>query len=836
MSETQYVTTPFDLFKTVVADNEMYDARSSLVNARTLVNRIDVNIFQDEYAVLYLSSKWCIQNDMPLTREVLQQLILNTRDGLLESPKVTISKSKKDDERFQDILNYTLSEYDTMAEEEYDERNLKGMMNLYIQTWADQQMQQLIYEVNLIHQDQLRVGGKVYKGRDGANQYYRRKYEMIDSLVNERKDYLADDIDNKMMDGVEIKDKIQDEETDAEFVSRFGLPSLDNELMGVKRGEQVVVQGGSGVGKSIGIHTLLETPTGPVMAKDVKVGDMLFDRLGKPTTVTGVFPQGITERYKVTLSDGREMILSPDHLVPYITSKDNIANKELKEMFGDYVKTNKLGNKKHIYRIPQNGAVEFKQQTHDITSYALGVLIGDGSLKEWDKLVVTFSEEDVLNRFKEKAGLEGYTKNNIHYNFTIRDNKNSKKIREAIIDLGLNVGSSSKFIPEVYKYDSKQNRLDLLKGLMDTDGHVAINGSGESYTYSYDTISKKLAEDVKWVAQSLGYGAKLSTYNRESKGKGFEYRVRIYTDDVIVSSNKHLERLEKLEYRSNRDKWVYITDIQQIEDGETVCFSVDNPEHLFLMNDFIVTHNTRFVVGTLGYNALMMGFNVLHVSLEQKPSRVYPMYQARHIVQQLGTRAGLTDDKIRLKTYDPVLEGIVQESFVDLAENQEYGRLKVVGRDLQADNVDDYLNTIYDEFQFDVVIIDYFGLIGTKTAQTRYAELAGFANDIKSACKYFRGRGFLAVIPNQLSTDVESKLLKGDDTESKLGGAGSQDLLRGSDYTFTLYETSQLKEDAQVKLLVDKQRSGTMVPNFMLDADKGRSLFLEHIEEDDDLV
>src|SRR5699024_9475446 len=123
-----------------------------------------------------------------------------------------------------------------------------------------------------------------------------------------------DDIDNKTTDGVEIKDKIQEEETDAEYVSRFGVPSLDNELMRVKRGEQVVVQGRSGVGKSVGIHTLLETPTGPVMAKDVKVGDMLFDRLGNPTLVQGVFPQGITERYEVTLADGRVMVLSPDHL------------------------------------------------------------------------------------------------------------------------------------------------------------------------------------------------------------------------------------------------------------------------------------------------------------------------------------------------------------------------------------------------------------------------------------------------------------------------------------------------------------------------------------------
>lgn len=836
MSEVQYVKTPYDLFKTIVADNEQYDSRQALANTRTLVSRLGVNIFEDEYAILYQSALWCVKNDMPLTREVLQQLILNSREELVNSKKINISKEKQEDERFSDIVNYTMSEYDAMSEEEYDYRNLKGEMNLFIQTWAEQQMQQLIYDLNLIQHEGLRVGNKLYKGRDGVNQYYKRKYEMIDSLVNERKDYLADDIDTLTMTGVEIKDKIYAEETTSDYVSKFGIPSMDNELMGLTKGEIVVVQGGSGVGKSVGIHTLLETPTGPVMAKDVKVGDLLFDRLGKPTLVQGVFPQGITERYKVTLSDGREMILSPDHLVPYITSKGNIANKELKYMVKNYLKTTNRGNKKHVYRIPQNKAVNYVKQEHVINPYALGVLIGDGSLSEWDRLAVSFSEEDVLVKFMESAGLEAYTKNNYMYNFTIRDNKNSKKIREAIIDLGLNVGSSSKFIPTSYKYDSKENRLELLKGLMDTDGHVSINGSGDSYTYLYDTVSEKLAKDIQWIAQSLGYGVKICKYKRESEGKGTEFRVKIYTGEVIVSSNKHLERLSKLEYRSNRDKWVYITDIQQIEDGETVCFSVDNPEHLFLMNDFIVTHNTRFAIGTIGYQALMMGKNVLHISLEQKPTRVYPMYQARHIVQQIGTRARMSDSHIFKGTYDPADEGIVQESFVDLAENPNYGKLKIVGRDLKSDNFEDYLNNIYDEFPFDVVIIDYFGLIGVHSPQSRFAELAGFANTLKSACKYFKGQGFLAVVPNQLSTDVEAKLLKGDDRESKLGGAGSQDLLRGSDITVTLSETQDMESNGTIKLLVDKQRTGSRVPNLDMDVDKGRCIFVEKVDEDDDLL
>lgn len=832
--EVSYVKTAYDLFKTIMGDNPDHEISDILDNTRFLVNRIPVNIFQDEYAIIYQSAKWCVKNNMPLTRDVLQQLMLNSREDLLNSKKITLgSDAATDDSRFIEMVNLTLSEYDAMASEDFESQYLPGESNLFLQTWAQEEMQRLIYDLNIIYTEGLRVGSKTYQGAEGVNNYYKRKYELINSIVNERKDYLADDINNAQISGLEIKDKITIEESDTEYISKFGITSIDEQIVGTKTGEMVVIQGGSGVGKALDNNTLLETPNGQVLAKDIKVGDLLFDRLGKPTLVQGVFPQGITERYKVTLSDGREMILSPDHLVPYITSKGNINNKELKEMFCDYVKTTKAGNKKHIYRIPQNGAVEFKQQTHDIAPYALGVLIGDGSLTGSNCLLVTFNEDDVLRNFMDRAELESYTKNTIQHNFPIRGNHNSKKIRESIIELGLNVKSGGKFIPEVYKYDSKENRLELLKGLMDTDGHVAINGSGESYTYIYDTVSKQLAEDVKWVAQSLGYGAKLSTYNRDRDGKGIEYRVRMYTEDVIVTSNKHLGRLEKLEYRSNFDKWVHIVDIKQIQDGETVCFSVDNDEHLFLMNDFIVTHNTRYAVGSLGYNALKMGKNVLHISLEQKPQRIYPMYQARHLLEQLGTRVGLTSRDLIKNTYDPSLEGVVQESYIDLAENPDMGRLYVVGRKLLANDIESYLNSVYDEFQFDVVILDHFTLLGTSSSGAKYIEMSDAANTLTTACKYFRGKGFLAVVLNQISSDVEGKFLKGDTREAKIAGSSSQDLLRGSDITLTLYEDESMKEDSNMKLLLNKVRDSSFIPDVLMDVDKGRCYFAEKEPEDE---
>ena len=489
--EVEYVKTAYDLFKTIMGDNQDHGVEEVINNTRFLVNRIPVNIFDNEYAVMYQSAKWCVKNNMPLTRDVLQQLMLNSRDDLLDSKKITIGQGKNDDERFVDLVNYTLSEYDSMVEEEYNSQHLQGETNLYLQTWAKQEMQQLIYDLNVIHTEGLRVGTKVYQGSEGVNLYYKRKFEIIDSIVNERKDYLADDINNAEISGLEIKDKIVVEETDTDYVTRFGITSMDEKIIGAKTGEMIVVQGGSGVGK------------------------------------------------------------------------------------------------------------------------------------------------------------------------------------------------------------------------------------------------------------------------------------------------------------------------------------------------------TRYAVGTLGYNALKMGKNVLHISLEQKPQRVYPMYQARHLLENLGTRVGLTSGDLIKNTYDASLEGVVQESYIDLADNPEYGRLYVVGRRLDALDIEDYLNSIYDEFQFDVVILDHFSLLGTKSTGSKYVELSDAANTLTTACKYFRGKGFLAVVLNQISSDVEGKFLKGDTREAKIAGSSSQDLLRGSDITLTLYEDENMKEESTMKLLLNKVRDSVYIPDLLMDVDKGRCYFAEKEADDE---
>lgn len=362
---------------------------------------------------------------------------------------------------------------------------------------------------------------------------------------------------------------------------------------------KITIAGRPKSGKALDVNTKIPTPSGWKFAKDIEVGDEIFDRLGKPTIVLGVYPQGELKAYKVVMQDGTSFVANDEHIIPYVTSKKNINNKTLKEMMVDYKKPKtKFEHDTHIhkYRIPKNEAVEYEKKNLIIEPYALGVLIGDGCLLE-SKLSISSNELDVLEKASKSLGLSMPHKNSQkNYTWNYKTNEQTKKIKDELKFLGLNVKSVEKHIPYKYLISSIKQRKELLTGLMDTDGTVYINRDTGSMRYQFSTSSKQLKDDFKELALSLGYGVTVSVDNRhlkEGSNANFaNYALNVYTDEVIVSSEKHLKKLEGYEVRSFKDQYTYITDIVEVEPREMVCFKVDNEEELFLINDYIVTHNT----------------------------------------------------------------------------------------------------------------------------------------------------------------------------------------------------------------------------------------------------
>ena len=455
-----------------------------------------------------------------------------------------------------------------------------------------------------------------------------------------------------------------------------------------------LIYGQQKVGKAVDNETVIPTPDGFKKVHEIKENDYLFDREGNPTKVIGVYPQGKIEAYKVSLSDGTSFIVNGEHIIPYVTSRGNINSKTLNEMMVDYTYTAKtrVGGvdreiKRHRYKIPKSNAVHYTEKELPLHPYALGVLIGDGSLT-CEYLTVSSNEEDVINRFMKYAELKEFNRNKHNYDYLFQKQHNGdrpKEIQNIIENLGLNTKSIYRFIPKEYLQGSIQQRKELLAGLMDTDGHVQINKTG-SRRFGINTNSSQLAKDIKELALSLGYGISSREYARNDDAhRNIEYIIDIYTTDNISKSNKHLQKLNSQTdwYESKKELYSHIVNIEKVEDREMTCFSVDNEEKLFLINDYIVTHNTSLVQDLYGERVLMLatenrhahieGVHVINIDSYPEYLRVMRLLQAPELQEKYDALCIDTVGRMESYVEHYVLNKLNIEALGDLAYGAGYG-------------------------------------------------------------------------------------------------------------------------------------------------------------------
>lgn len=363
---------------------------------------------------------------------------------------------------------------------------------------------------------------------------------------------------------------------------------------------KALIYGQPGTGKSQPIYCNILTPHGFKKLADISVGDEIMGVDGKVQMILGVYPQGIRPVYRVLTNDGAETYCDEEHLWTIRMSTGNsrkagFRTMTLKEMISKGIycpmsPSRKRSGRKPIprFEIPISEAMEYPEKEYEIDPYILGVLIGDGSLTGD---VALFSNPDIDNSVMKRVEklLPG--------GYSIKKNESTdcpqyyivlKGAKEGYIQrikrIHLNVHSGEKFIPNEYKNGSHMQRLNLLRGLMDTDGHSYKNRT------SFSTSSCKLAFDVVDIVRSLGGIAVVHYYERE--GKTGEYQVQVNINECPF----YLERKAKewKEHIVSR----YIVDVEKVEDSECVCVKVSNEDELYITDDYIVTHNTSMALST----------------------------------------------------------------------------------------------------------------------------------------------------------------------------------------------------------------------------------------------
>ena len=341
------------------------------------------------------------------------------------------------------------------------------------------------------------------------------------------------------------------------------------------------------------------TPKGFVKMGQIKKGDLVIGSDGKPTEVLQIYPQGKIPVFKVKFSDHTEVICSGDHLWATKTLSEKRHEKDYSVKTTLEIKKcvkNKHNQKNH--RIPiLSEPVQFDKQEIVVDPYLLGVLLGDGHIRR-GAVRISSVDEEILAECEKRIPNTLFMKHRKNCDYAIVSKTGINPLLRELNKMGL-VGSLSynKFIPDCYKINSPEIRLEVLRGLMDTDGWICKHRSGNCII-QYSSTSKKLAEDVMFLVRSLGgscYSRKREfdeNDNHEYKGRTISHVHSSYVVDIMLSVNPFKLGRKASQYVNNQKVVKLISSIEEFGEDECQCISVNATNHLYLTDDFIVTHNT----------------------------------------------------------------------------------------------------------------------------------------------------------------------------------------------------------------------------------------------------
>lgn len=373
----------------------------------------------------------------------------------------------------------------------------------------------------------------------------------------------------------------------------------------VRTNVDVAIYGGVlAAGKASPLSSTILTPNGWVRNGDLKVGDEICTPFNGVQKVEKLFPQGVKKIYKMYLLDGRVAESTDEHLWTFRTDKQRFKyiNSDrsdktrwtFTETTAQLIKRLQRGERLYL---PTNDPIEFEHKDLPVDPYVLGVLIGDGCLTKsaWtgkhNKLVISSNEADIIEEVAKRVQASKVTNEQHNYNKNVYSNT-AAQIYSYIQSVGLCTYSYNKFIPHEYLFSSIEQRKDLLAGLFDTDGCV------DDGSFRFTTTSKRLRDDVLHLVRSLGYNV---TWNKDKRTckytSGVCYDVVIQTSDEIFHSEKHksryaeyLTRKGKKFRRANCHNRIIKIEYDRMEEAQ--CLYINDRDHLYMIDDFIVTHNT----------------------------------------------------------------------------------------------------------------------------------------------------------------------------------------------------------------------------------------------------
>lgn len=418
-------------------------------------------------------------------------------------------------------------------------------------------------------------------------------------------DLIHGDARNGMMSDVrKMEDRKQVGIKGAKYL-HLGLWPSTKEPMRLIETLSCLVLAPPGTGKCLAPHEKVRMADGSVgLNGDLRPGSQVMGPDGKPRNV--VFAnRGYGPMYRVIPNKGRAWECNGDHILVLRKSRQPLKGLEREVTVDEWLTWSDWQKSEwKLFR----AEMDFPEaEAPPIDPYFVGLLLGDGTttakigIHTADKIIA-----DQAYAIAEQYGLqvrEEYQEGKASVFYAISagnmkglPRKGKNALRDDIFAAGLRASCGEKSVPPAYKMGSRETRLQLLAGVIDTDGCYDRKGKG------YDVVSKSeaLIEDIAFIARSLGLSAYPKSCEKTASNTGatgIYHRVFIGGDVTIIPVR--LDRRIPQKRQMNKEVANVGFDIEPIGEGEWHGIIIDG-DHRFLLDDLTVTHNTAsFVVPSI---------------------------------------------------------------------------------------------------------------------------------------------------------------------------------------------------------------------------------------------
>ncbi len=547
----------------------------------------------------------------------------------------------------------------------------------------------------------------------------------------------------------------------------YGIPRLDNATFGIQKHEYVTVSGYSGLGKALALDTPIPTPDGWSTQGALRIGDRIFDETGAVRHVVAVGPILEDRPCRVVrFVHGGQITADAEHEWCVLDRRGRSSIVETDEM------------KYRFSAIPMAPGLDLDEGEFVIPPYVLGVWLGDGHTADGR---ITSCEPEIMDRIRE------------HYE--VREGAGGNSGAWGIIGLKVQlreIGAlDNKHIPANYLRASKEQRLELLRGLMDTDGYMNVEDGCE-----FCTTRKSLAFNVVELLTSLGfrvgcYESRAMLYGKDC-GPKWRIHFRPGHEDAVFHLKRHLARQFASVPRTIRSRRRYVESVEDCWSVPVRCIETSAPSGLYLAGDEMVpTHNSTLTLFFL-FQAYLAGFTPMLFSLEMESEAIMRKFDT--LTTNFSSQA-LKAIKLKPNDIERWEEAAARakEAVNDIIVLDDVGRCTT-----------ERIFAEMNRYKPDLVAVDYVSLMD--------APRGGMAH-WEGVTMITKG---LKAIARDMKIPIIGVAQSNDENTGQSSIAHSKSIFRDSDIVIGLNQDDDMKDAQKMEIKLIKNRDGRLLNLFTM--------------------